>query len=68
MKLTNYQIQMRNKRPSFLETYGVVNVDGKTVRFTELSQKDAVELATQVTKELEELASFYNRVFGEASK
>jgi hypothetical protein len=25
-------------------------------------------LATQVTKELEELASFYNRVFGEASK
>jgi hypothetical protein len=25
-------------------------------------------LATQFTKELEELASFYNRVFGEASK
>jgi hypothetical protein len=61
-------MQMQNKRPSFAESYGVGNVDGKTVRFAELSQKDAVELAAQVTKELEELASFYNRVFGEASK
>jgi hypothetical protein len=68
MRLTNYHMQMRNKRPSFLETYGVVNVDGKTVRFAELSQKDAVELSTQFTKELEELASFYNRVFWGASK
>lgn len=56
---------MINKRPSFLETYGVGNVDGDTVAFKELTGKEAVELSKQFKKYFEESSSFYNRVFKE---